>query len=92
VISSSGSFDLIEYRPEGHQRAAGLYVNNSFALIYLNADVIAVITAYGALCSLLDPLAVRCPDLTVRKNSVQEMPSSTASGAAGEYEQILLSL
>ncbi|MGC8933412.1 MAG: hypothetical protein ACP5LQ_09050, partial [Candidatus Methanodesulfokora sp.] len=65
VISSSGSFDLIEYRPEGHQRAAGLYMNSSFALIYLNADVIAVTTAYGALCSLLDPLAARCPDLTV---------------------------
>jgi hypothetical protein len=90
VISSSDSFDLIEYRPEGHQRAAGLYVNNSFALIYLNeTDVIAVTTAYGALCSLLDPLAVICPDLTIRKNSVQKMPSSAASGTAGEYEQIL---
>jgi len=71
VISSSNSADLIEYLPKGNQsRVEGIYLNNTTAILYLNkTDVIAVTTAYGAVCKILneDPLIVKCPDLTIKR-------------------------
>jgi len=71
VISSSSSADLIEYLPKGNQsRVEGIYLNNTTAILYLNeTDVIAVTTAYGAICRILNenPLIVKCPDLTIRR-------------------------
>jgi hypothetical protein len=71
VISSSNSADLIEYLPKGNQSGVeGIYLNNTTAMLYLNeTDVIAVTTAYGAICKILneDPLIVKCPDLTIRR-------------------------
>jgi len=71
IISSSSSADLIEYLPKGNQsRIEGIYLDNTTAILYLNeTDAIAVTTAYGAVCKILneDPLIVKCPDLTIRR-------------------------